>query len=159
MKETIKVEKIKLSHRKIYTDIIINAPAAQVWNVLKDTNAYKNWAAFLVDIKGELIDGGKITAQFQLNPSKEKYNTIEHTIQVEEGTEFYWAEEGPMGICDNHHFKVESINEETSKFIQSDELTKGATWFLGNLLAKTYAKGYQAFNKQLKIEVERRFRS
>jgi len=157
MEESIKVEKVKWSHRKIYTDIIINAPAEQVWDVLKDTKSYKKWAAFMIDIEGELVDGDKITAKFQLNPSKENYNTIEHTISVEEGKEFYWAEKGPMGICDNHHFKILTINHQTSRFIQSDELTKGATWLLGGYLSKIYVKGYQAFNRELKKEVERRY--
>lgn len=157
MKETKKVEKVKPSHIKIYTDVIINAPAEQVWKVLKNTKSYKNWAIFLVEIEGELKEGNKITAKFQLNPSKDKFNSIEHTIQVEEGKGFYWAEKGPMGICDNHHFKIEKIDNETSRFIQSDELTKGATWLLGGYLSKIYVKGYQAFNSALKKEVERKF--
>jgi hypothetical protein len=157
MKEVIKVEKVKASHQKIYTDIIIDASSEQVWSVLKDTKSYKNWAIFLSDIQGELKDGNKITAKFQLNPSKEKYNSIDHTIQVEEGKSFYWAEKGPMGICDNHHFIIESIGKNASKFIQKDELTKGATFLLGGYLSKIYVKGYQDFNRALKQEVEQRF--
>lgn len=157
MKEIIKVEKTKASHRKIYTDIIIGASAEQVWSVIKDTNSYKKWAVFLTDIQGELTDGNKITAKFQLNPSKEKYNSIDHTITVKDGEYFYWAEKGPMGICDNHHFIVESIDKNTSKFIQKDELTKGATFLLGGYLSKIYVKGYQGFNRALKQEVEKRF--
>ncbi|MBU3012322.1 SRPBCC domain-containing protein [Polaribacter vadi] len=157
MKEIIKVEKVKASHRKIYTDIIINASAEQVWSVIKDTNSYKKWAIFLTDIQGELKDGNKITAKFQLNPSKEKHNSIDHTIQVDEGKSFYWAEKGPMGICDNHHFIIEAIDNNTSKFIQKDELTKGATFLLGGYLSKIYVKGYQGFNQALKKEVEQRF--
>ena len=156
MTETNIIEKVKSSHRKIYTEIIINASSEKVWGVLKDTSSYKNWAVFLTNIDGTLKDGNKITAQFQLNPSKNKFNTIEHTIQVEKGKGFYWAEKGPMGICDNHHFKIEPIDSNTSRFIQSDELTKGATWALGGYLSKIYAKGYQAFNQSLKQEVERK---
>ncbi len=154
MKELIKVEKVKASHRKIYTDIIINGSAAQVWSVLKDTKSYKNWAVFLTDIEGELKNGTKITAKFQLNPSKKKYNSIDHTIQVVDGKSFYWAEKGPMGICDNHHFIIETIDENSSRFIQKDELTKGATFLLGGYLSKIYTKGYQRFNRALKQEVE-----
>ncbi len=152
--ENINVEKVKASHRKIYTDIIINAPKEKVWKVLSDTSNYKNWATFLVEIDGEIKDNGKIIAKFQMNPDKEKFNTIEHTISVDEGSEFYWAEKGPMGITDNHHFKIESIDENTSKFIQSDELKGGMTWLLGGMLTKNYAKGYQAFNRKLKQQVE-----
>ena len=157
MEETIKVEKHKSSHRKIYTDIIINASVEQVWSVIKDTKSYKNWAVFLTDIHGELKNGNKITAKFQLNPSKEKYNSIDHTIQVVDGKSFYWAEKGPMGICDNHHFIIEAIDGNTSKFIQKDELTKGATFLLGGYLSKIDVKGYQGFNRALKKEVEQKF--
>ena len=155
MKETVTIEKVQSSHRKIYTDIIIEAPTDKVWAVLKDTKSYKKWATFLVDIEGELKNENQIIAKFQLNPSKEEFNTIAHKIYVEEGKGFYWAEKGPMGICDNHHFKIEKINSTTSRFIQSDELTKGASWLLGGYLSKIYAKGYQAFNSALKKEVER----
>lgn len=158
MKEIGTIEKVNSSHRKIYTDIIIEAPANHVWEVLKDTSSYKDWAAFMVHIDGELKNGNTITAKFQLNPKKEKYNTIEHTIQVTEGKSFYWAEKGPMGICDNHHFTIEPIDQITSKFIQTDEINKGATWLLGGYLSKVYKKGYQAFNRQLKKEAERRFK-
>ena len=157
MTEVKRLEKVKDRHRKIYTEILINASAETVWSVIKDTESYKNWARFLVDIKGEIKDRNKITAKFQLNPAKEKFNTIEHTIRVEEGKWFYWAEKGPMGICDNHHFIVEKIDNKTSKFIQKDELTKGATFLLGGYLSKIYLKGYQAFNQALKKESEKRF--
>ena len=155
--ETVKVEKVKASHRKIYTDILINATPEQVWSVLTDTKSYKNWATFLVDVEGEIKDSSKITAVFQVDPNKEKKNTIEHTISVDEGKEFYWAEKGPGGIRDNHHFKVVSANGSQTRFVQSDELMKGMTWLMGGKLSKMYADGYQAFNRNLKAEVERRY--
>ena len=155
--ETVKVEKINHSHRKIYTDIIIDATPEQVWSVLTDTSSYKNWSVFLVDIQGEIKDGEKLTAKFQTDPEKEKFNIIEHTISVTEGKEFFWAEKGPGGIRDNHHFKVESADNGKAKFIQSDEIMKGVTWLMGGNLSKMYADGYRAFNRKLKEEVEQRF--
>ncbi len=155
--ENVRVEKISASHRTIYTDIIIDATPEQVWSVLTDTTSYKNWAAFLIDIQGEIKDGRKITAVFQTNPKKKKLTTIEHTISVVNGKEFYWAEKGPGGIRDNHHFKVESTGDGKTRFIQSDEIMKGITWLAGGNLSKMYAEGYRAFNRNLKVEVEQRF--
>lgn len=155
--ENLKVEKLKASHRTIYTDIEIDASPDQVWSVLTDTFSYRQWASFLVDIQEEIKDGVKITAVFQIDPTKEKRNTIEHTISVEDGFEFYWAEKGPGGISDNHHFKVETLENGKTRFIQSDELKGGMTWLMGGNLSKTYSKGYKAFNRALKAEVERRF--
>jgi hypothetical protein len=156
MKNKNSIKKVKASHFKIYSEVIINAPANKVWEVLSDVKSYERWAKFMVGVEGAIEDGNKIKVKFQLNDGKEKFNFIEHTIQVKDGQWFYWAEKGPMGICDNHHFIVEPIDENTSRFIQKDELTKGATWLLGGYLSKVYLKGYELFNEQLKKEVEKR---
>ncbi len=154
--ETGKSEKVSLSHHKIHTDITIDAAPEQVWAVLTDTQNYKDWAAFLVSIQGEIKDGAEIEVAFQMNPKKEKLTKIKHKIHVTEGVEFYWAEKGPGGICDNHHFRVEPVDGGKTRFVQSDEIMKGITWLIGGNLAKTYVEGYQAFNRGLKNEAERR---
>lgn len=153
--ESGNIEKVGLSHYKIYTDIEIKASPGVVWSVLTDTQKYGDWAAFLVQIKGEIVDGARITASFQTNPKKEKLTSIDHTITVS-GLEFYWAEKGPGGIRDNHHFRAEPAEDGKSRFIQSDELMGGVTWLMGRRLSKMYLEGYQAFNRGLKSEAERR---
>ncbi|WP_299363189.1 SRPBCC domain-containing protein [Winogradskyella sp.] len=158
IKENIKVKKLKASHRTIYTDIEIEASPEEVWEVLTDTDSYKKWAVFMVDVQGEIKDGNRITVIFQINPEKEKRNIIDHTISVIDNEEFFWAEKGPGGISDNHHFKVESVGNSKTRFIQSDELKGGITWLMGGNLSKMYGEGYQAFNRNLKTEVERRFK-
>ncbi len=155
--ENVKVEKLKMSHYAFYNDIIIDTAPEEVWSVLTDTKSYKDWAAMLVDIQGEIKNGAKNTFVFQLDPAKEKFTTIEHTITVVEGEEFYWAEKEPGGIRDNHHFKVEPADNGKTRFIQTDEIMKGLTWLMGGRLSKIYAQGYPAFNRSLKAEVERRF--
>ena len=154
--ETAKAERLSLSHRKIYTDITIDAPPAQVWAVLTDTKSYRQWAAFLVEITGQIADGSDIDVAFQLNPKKEKLTRISHQISVIEGVEFFWAEKGPGGIRDNHHFKVEPLPDGKTRFVQSDEIMGGLTWLMGGSLTKMYLTGYAAFNQSLKAEVERR---
>ncbi len=154
--ETANVEKVSASHRKIYTDIVIDAAPDQVWAVLADTDNYRDWAAFLVDIEGEIKDGAEITIVFQLDAKKDKLTKISHTIQVTDGAEFYWAEKGPGGIRDNHHFKVVPREDGKTLFVQSDELMRGLTWAMGGRLSQMYVDGYQAFNRGLKAEAERR---
>lgn len=154
--ETGTREKVSLSHHKIYTDIEIDASPEIVWSVLTDTVKYGNWAAFLVGIKGEITDGAKITVSFQLDPAKEKLTILDHTITVVEGQEFSWAEKGPGGIRDNHHFRLEAADTGKTRFIQSDEIMGGITFLMGSRLAKMYLDGYQAFNRGLKVEAERR---
>ncbi|NVO58507.1 SRPBCC domain-containing protein [Rhodobacteraceae bacterium B1Z28] len=152
-------EKVSQAHHKIHTDIIIDAAPDVVWSVLTDTGNYSNWAAFLVDIKGEISDGAQITTVFQVDPTKEKLTIIDHKITVADGEEFYWAEKGPGGIRDNHHFKAEPVAEGKTRFIHTDEIMGGLTWLMGDRLARMYRDGYQAFNRGLKAEAERRARA
>ncbi len=154
--ETGSSEKVSLSHYKIHTDIVIDAPPDVVWSALTDTPNYKDWAAFLVGIHGEIKDGSTITVDFQLDSSKEKLTTLDHTISVVQGTEFFWAEKGLGGIRDNHHFCVEPLEGGKTRFLQSDEIMGGITFLMGGRLAKMYVEGYQAFNRGLKAEAERR---
>lgn len=154
--ETASAEKVSLTHHKIHTEIVIDASPQTVWDVLTDTGNYSDWAAFMVDIKGKISDGAQITVVFQINPAKEKLTTIDHTIKVVDGETFYWAEKGPGGIRDNHHFRVEPSGEGKTLFVQSDEIMGGLTLLMGGRLAKMYKEGYQAFNRGLKAEAERR---
>lgn len=154
--ENANVEKLRASHYQIHTDILIDAAPAQVWAVLTDTASYGDWAAFMVGVQGDIADGAQIELAFQLNPAKDKQVKISHTIHVTDGQEFFWAEKGPMGICDNHHFRVEPTADGKTRFVQTDEIMKGMTWLLGGYLTKTYLAGYQAFNRALRAEAERR---
>lgn len=157
--ENARTEKVSLTHHKIHTDIMIDASPAEVWAVLTDTGSYGDWATFLVEIEGQISDGANITAVFQTDPTKEKLTRIDHQITVVDGQKFYWAEKGPGGIRDNHHFKVEPTADGKTRFIQSDEIMGGLTWLMGGRLAKMYLEGYQAFNRGLKAEAERRTNS
>lgn len=154
--ETGKSEKVSFSHHKIHTETLIDASPGVVWSVLTDTANYKDWAAFLVGIKGGISDGSKITVSFQLDQAKDKLTTLDHTITVVDGQEFFWAEKGPGGIRDNHHFRVEPAAGGKTRFVQSDEIMGGITFLMGRRLAKMYVTGYQAFNRGLKAEAERR---
>lgn len=154
--ETATTDKLSLTHHTIYTDITIDAPPSLVWAVLVDTDHYRDWAAFLVEIEGSILDGAKITAVFRTDPAKTKLTRIDHRITVIDGQEYFWAEKGPGGIRDNHHFKIEPTGDGGTKFVQSDEITGGLTWLMGGRLSKMYLEGYQAFNRSLKAEAERR---
>lgn len=154
--ETVKTEKIKASHRTIYTDIIIDATPEQVWTVLTDTENY-DWSVFMTNIDGKICDQCEIDAYFQMNSKKEKITKIHHTISVVDGKEFKWNEVFGFGILDNHRFIVESTADGKTKFIQSDECKGGLTWLLGKKVITIEEENYPRFNKALKAEVEKRY--
>ena len=155
--ENVEILKVKLSHHKVYTDIIIDADPEQVWEVLMDFESYSKWAVFFKGMKGEIQDSGKVIALFQMNPKKSKVQEIEHTITYKEGKMFGWSEHVILGIKDHHRFIVEEANDGKTRFIQSDEFTKGGTWLLGGYISKLLSRRYPEFNRSLKSEVERRY--
>ena len=157
--ETGRTEKVGFSHHKILTDIIIDAAPDIVWAVLTDTANYRDWAAFLVAIEGQIEDGATITAVFHTDPAKDNLTRIDHKITVLDGEAFYWAEKGPGGIRDNHHFRVEANEDGQTRFTQSDEIMGGVTFLMGGRLAKMYLDGYQAFTHGLKAEAEKQARA
>ncbi|MEL6132253.1 MAG: SRPBCC domain-containing protein [Bacteroidota bacterium] len=155
--EKVEVQKLKASHHTVYTDIIIEATPQQVWTVLTDTENFSSWGIFLTDIQGTICDSCEIDAIFQLNPSKEKFQDVHHTIAVEEGKEFRWSEKFVGGILDNHVFRVEPTADGKTRFIQSDMAKGGLTWLLGKTFIKLEAENYPIFNRALKEEVEKRY--
>lgn len=59
-----------------------------------------------------------------------------------------------MGIVDNHIFRVEKIDENTTKFVQTDQPHGGATRVLGAAVSKMFKSMYETFNEELKERVE-----
>ncbi|MEO1714479.1 MAG: hypothetical protein AAFU60_14195 [Bacteroidota bacterium] len=128
-----------------------------MWAVLTDTKSYSTWADFLVDLQGTICDNCEIDATFQLKPEKEKLLDVHHKIVVEDGQQFFWSDKYGGGILDKHLFRVERTADNQTRFIQSDMAKGGMTWLLGGTIVKRLLPGYQAFNRSLKVEVEKRY--
>lgn len=157
-KEKIESQKLGFNHHTVYTEIIIDASPERVWETLVDFESYPNWAKFFLGYNGELKDKGKGEVAFQSNPDS-KPNKFEHTLFYKEGKHFGWSDPFLPGAKDNHWFIVEGLEDGTTKFIQSEEYTGKLIWLLAGYLKRTALKGYPAFNRSLKKEVERRFKT
>lgn len=151
---------IAQDHHSVSTDIIINAPASEVWKVLTDFTNMPNWSSSLQGMSGEIKDGGAATVVFKM-PGADAPVNIPHVIKYKEGEEFGWSEDltglAP-GISDNHSYRVEAISECQSRFIQSDafkgvsaEKPEMTTALFADMIVPIYRK----FNEELKAEVEK----
>lgn len=157
---TLKLEKVKASHRTIYSDIIIDASPEQVWEVLTDFESYPEWSYLFRKLEGDFKDQGEVTVWFDRKPGKnDKQMVMEHVLSVEEGASFSWSDVFAMGMKDHHVFKVEATNDGRTRFIQSDEAQGGMTWLAGGAVSKYESEHYPQFNQALKTEVEKRFKN
>lgn len=153
--EKVEVKRVSASHRKIYTEITINASPQHVWSVLTDFENY-NWAHSFKGLTGDIQNGGQVKAHFQ-NPKNKKMSSFNHALSYQEGVEFGWSDKFSMGMKDNHVYRVEASAEGKSRFIQIDEVKGGLTWLMGGQIISFEKEHYPKFNRTLKQEVERRF--
>ncbi len=140
--------------RDVYTQIEIEATKQQVWDVLTDFDRMPEWSSSFQGMKGEFREGGKATSYFKPLMGK-KNMEFEHTIiDFKEGESFGWSDPFMLGMKDHHVYKLESMDNGNTLFIQTDGVEGGATPFMGKLVTNNMEKMYSKFNQELKDRVE-----
>ena len=149
------VEKVKASHRKIHTEIVIDAPISKVWSVLTDFDKMHEWSSTFKGMTGDIRDGGKVEVLFNLNPKRNKITVYHHNLIYKNGLFFGWeGDVFTMGMRDNHFYRLIDLGNNQTKLIQSDESKGGMTWMMGGVVTKIMLKGYNTFNNEFKRRVE-----
>lgn len=154
--EKVKYVKVMAGNRTFYSEIIIDTTPEQVWYVLTDFNNY-SWSNTVKSLKGDFKDGGEVVVVYYNNFEKNKTSTYHHTIKVISGKEFSWSDPFMLGMIDNYIYRVESLGDSKTKFVQIDGCRDGATWLMGSFVSKYQLENYPNFNRLLKAEIERRF--
>lgn len=144
----------KVNKREVFTQIEIEASKEQVWAVLTDFDKMPDWSSSFQGIKGDFREGGKATSYFKA-PIGNKNMSFEHTIiEFEENASFGWSDPLMLGMKDHHIYKLESLENGNTLFIQTDGVEGGATHFMGKLMTNNMKKMYLKFNQELKERVE-----
>jgi hypothetical protein len=107
----------------IQTEIVINASKEKVWDILTNFNDYPVWNSFLVDVKGTLASGNRLTNTMR-NGDK-TYVFKPKVLQVMPYKYFDWI--GNLfirGIFDGHHyFEIEEITPTQVKLIHGEHFS------------------------------------
>ncbi|MEM9693200.1 MAG: SRPBCC family protein [Myxococcota bacterium] len=154
--ETAYITEVGLDHHTIYTDIAIAASPDEVWAVLTDFDQMPNWSSTLQGIDGELADGAMVIVNFDLMGTLLE---VPHTLIYEpEEMMFGWADpvQGFEGIVDDHAYTVARTDGELTLFVQTDAFVGTDDSVTTASLAQQLLPLYEAFNRELKAEVERR---
>ena len=142
---------------EIYTDIVINAPAAVVWETLTDFDTMPDWSSSFQGLEGDFGPGGHVTAHFSALGHEV---TFEHElIDFEDGVQFAWSDPFALGMVDHHLYRVEPITDTTCRFIQTDQARGGHAHVAGRMSAHSTRAMYVAFNAELRDEAEHRYAS
>jgi hypothetical protein len=140
--------------RTLEARIDIDAPVDRVWAVLHDTAAYAEWNPFIRTVEGALQPGSRLT--IRIEPPGGWGMTFKPTVQAVEPDKLVrWLGRLLLpGIFDGEHsLRLEAINRDHTRFIQSERFGGLLVPLLGGLLARTQ-RGFEEMNQALKVRVE-----
>lgn len=140
--------------KQISTEIVINAPIEKVWEVLTDIGSYAAWNPFIRKIDGILQVGNQLAATIQ--PANKKPMIFRPKVMTVSNYAFSWT--GNLlipGIFDgNHHFRLESINDNQVRFIHSENFSGILCVPLFSMIGDSTKAGFEDMNRALKEKCE-----
>jgi hypothetical protein len=140
--------------RTISADIVIDAPAREIWDVLADFRRYSEWNPFIREAEGSATPGERIT--IRVHQLDRKPSTFKPRIlAAEPGRELRWR--GHViapGVFDGEHsFALAPVDGGAVRVTQSETFTGLLVPFIGGLIDAT-ADRFDALNHALKERVE-----
>ncbi|MCW5588151.1 MAG: SRPBCC domain-containing protein [Legionellales bacterium] len=141
---------------EIKTEILINANAQKVWQVLTEFADYPSWNRFFSHIAGELKIGGKLAITIS-PPGGKPMNFTPNIIALNKDKELRWRGKfiSRFLFQGEHYFLLDQLNEHEILFIHGEHFTGLLTpifsWF--GLLKET-KQGFLQFNQAIKQKSE-----
>ncbi|MDX1940834.1 MAG: SRPBCC domain-containing protein [Saprospiraceae bacterium] len=141
--------------KNIQTEIIINASAEKVWNILTDFAKYHEWNPFIRSSEGEAKVGTKLKNTMHLEGQKPQ--TFTPTIlEVTPNQSFRWL--GSLffkGLFDGeHYFRLEPINEHQVKFLHGENFSGILVGMVMKMIGAATQQGFLQMNEALKARAE-----
>jgi hypothetical protein len=136
--------------RTIARTVDLDATPTQVWSVLTDTSAHREWNPFIRQLDGTLQVGSKIVVR--IAPPGVRPMTFRPTVtDLQPGRRLAWL--GRLfipGLFDGaHSFSLEPLDDGRTRLVQSEEFSGVLVWFSGGLVEKT-AAGFDAMHDALR---------
>ncbi len=150
---------IDSEHHRVYTDVVVDISASELWAVLTDFDNMPNWSTSFQGLEGDIREGGEVTVTYIFpdpvtgEPTESQFT---RNLIYTEGEQFGWSAASSTfpGIVDNHIFRVEAISDCQARFIQTDEFQGTNPVFSTEDLGNAALPAYNQFNSELKAEAE-----
>lgn len=136
--------------KSITTEIIINAKASDVWNVLMDFENYPKWNPFVKEISGDPMVGKKI----KISLPGMKFNPVVKENRTNEL--FQWKGKFLVqGVFDGRHsFRLVDNGDQTTTFIHSEDFSGLLVSLMSKKLDNETVPYFKQMNEALKHRVE-----
>ena len=168
MKKTLKITGVSLvvivvlliivnlfTSRSIRTEIVIDAPADVVWNILLDHQSYPQWNPFIKTISGSTTPGDNLAVTVQ-SEGNDPMNFTPVVLVNNTNKEFRWV--GKLlvrGIFDGeHYFILEKVNSNQTKFIHGENFTGILSGIFMGMIREDTEGGFKSMNQALKKRSE-----
>ena len=138
-----------ICRKSVHSEITIKTSAYNVWNVLTNTDDYKNWNSVMLLVDGEVKEGNTAKYQFTQEESK-SYEIPSKVIQVIPSKLLNQAG-GTIGILTfNHNYILEDLNGNTKLIIHEDYRGVMVPFWNPNPVQKAYER----LNRDIKKKAE-----
>ncbi len=141
--------------REIATEIIIDAPVQQVWEMITDFPRYPEWNHFLLWVQGQPSVNTRIRFKFEL-PRGIRVFACAKILKVIPESELRWAG-GIRGLFRaEHYFLFEPINDKAIRFRHGEIFTGILVPLIWSLLLERGGPPvYKKMNNDLKERAEK----
>lgn len=142
--------------KQIRTEIIIDASAQRVWQVLTDFSAFPSWNPFLVSVEGRPEQGTRLKTTMHANGKNYVFRPEVKEVVVNRS--FSWL--GSMfvkGIFDGYHyFEIEALAADRVKFIQGERFSGLLSSYILRKIGDETRDNFVRMNNALKAVAERK---
>ena len=150
---TLVAANTSVTQRTIQTEVVINASAFKVWQVLTDFEAYPQWNPFMRQVTGAALPGQQLMIELNLGGHTITFRPTILAMKPER--ELRWI--GRLlipGVFDGEHsFVIEPQGESRVRFVQSETFNGVLVPFTSIILSDT-DQGFREMNQALKERVE-----
>ena len=145
-----------LFSRALETEVIINASASTVWEILTDFRRYRQWNPFIGNIVGELEEGRHIEVHFKSSGSKDRILRPK-LLTVSRDLELRWLGTLllPFLFDGEHVFRIETREEGGVRFVQSEVFRGLLVPIFWQYLNTETRRGFENMNRALKTLAEK----
>lgn len=143
--------------KELYTEVMINAAAGRVFQILTDIVRYHEWNPLIVSAEGKVAPKEKLNIRIR-PPGKRDQPYVVEVIRVMPNREFVWLGHMKMkGILDGlHFFELFPDGENRVRLVHREEfrgLLVPLVWKA--FLDTRMREGFEALNQGLKERAER----
>jgi hypothetical protein len=139
------------------TEVLITAPAARVWEVLTDFEAFPAWNPFIRRIDGLPVPRARLSVS--IRPPGGRAMTFRPTVlRVEPERHLSWRGQTLVpGLFDGEHvFELEAAGGDQVRFVHAEHFRGLLVPLLARTLRTTTRKGFEQMNAALKRRAEQR---